>query len=149
MLSTPSILTPKNAHYPSALMGVKEGNLFPRVWSIGSLDILGWQMLGLFYSVKCPGDLILRTYDLARALRDAGVPVISGFHTLIEKDCLDLLLRGGQPVALCPARSIHNMRLAKDLKANIEKGVFPVGPEKFAQWAGSLANGSARKGATP
>jgi hypothetical protein len=130
-------------------MGVKEGNLFPRVWSIGSLDILGRQMLGLLYSVKCPGDLILRTYDLARALRDAGFPVISGFHTLIEKDCLDLLLCGGQSVVLCPARSIHNMRLAKDLKANIEKGVFPVGPEKFAQWAVSLANGSARKGATP
>jgi predicted Rossmann fold nucleotide-binding protein DprA/Smf involved in DNA uptake len=66
--------------------------------------------------------LILRTYDLAQALRDAGVAVISGFHSPIEKDCLDLLIRGTQPVVICPARSIHNMRLAKDLKANIEKG---------------------------
>ena len=122
MLSTPTILTPKNARYPSALMGVKEGNLFPRIWSIGSLDIFGRQMLGLFCSVKCPGDLILRTYDLARALRDAGVPVISGFHSPIEKDCLDLLLRGSQPVVICPARSIENMRLGKDLKTGVEKG---------------------------
>jgi predicted Rossmann fold nucleotide-binding protein DprA/Smf involved in DNA uptake len=79
-------------------------------------------MLGLFCSVKCPGDLILRTYDLARALRDAGVPVISGFHSRIEEDCLDLLLRGSQPVVICPARSIENMRLGKDLKTGVEKG---------------------------
>jgi predicted Rossmann fold nucleotide-binding protein DprA/Smf involved in DNA uptake len=122
MLSTPTILTLKNANYPSSLTGAKEGKLFPRIWSIGSLDILGRQMLGLFCSVKCPGDLILRTYDLARALRDAGVPVISGFHSPIEKDCLDLLLRGSQPVVICPARSIQNMRLGKNLKADIEKG---------------------------
>jgi predicted Rossmann fold nucleotide-binding protein DprA/Smf involved in DNA uptake len=103
-------------------MGVKEGKLFPRIWSIGNLDILQRPLLGFFCSVKCPGELILRTYDLARALRDAGAPIISGFHSPIEKDCLDLLIRGTQPVVLCPARSIHNMRLAKDLKANIEKG---------------------------
>jgi predicted Rossmann fold nucleotide-binding protein DprA/Smf involved in DNA uptake len=122
MLPTPTILASKDAHYPSARMGVKEGKLFPRIWGIGNLDILQRPLLGFFCSVKCPGELILRTYDLARALRDAGVAVISGFHSPIEKDCLDLLLRGGQPVVLCPARSIQNMRLAKDLKANIEKG---------------------------
>ncbi len=123
MLSTPTILTLKDAHYPSALMGVKEGNLFPRIWSIGSLDILGRQMLGLFCSVKCPGDLILRTYDLARALRDAGVPVISGFHSRIEEDCLDLLLRGNQPVVICPARGIQNMRFVKSLVITAPKSV--------------------------
>jgi len=32
--------------------------------------------------------MTLRTYDLARALRDAGVPVISGFHSPIEKVAL-------------------------------------------------------------
>jgi predicted Rossmann fold nucleotide-binding protein DprA/Smf involved in DNA uptake len=104
------------------LTGVKEGKLYPRIWGIGNLDILNRQLLGFFCSVKCPGDLILRTYDLARALRDAGVPVVSGFHTPIEKDCLELLLRGDQPVVICLARSIQNMRLGKGLKANIESG---------------------------
>jgi predicted Rossmann fold nucleotide-binding protein DprA/Smf involved in DNA uptake len=67
------------------------------------------------------GDLILRTYDLARALREVGVPVISGFHSPIEKDCLDLLLRGTQPVVLWPARGVEKMRLGKDIKADIDK----------------------------
>jgi predicted Rossmann fold nucleotide-binding protein DprA/Smf involved in DNA uptake len=122
MLSTPTILTPKNAEYPSSLAGVKEGNLFRRIWSIGNLDILKRPLLGFFCSVKCPGDLILRTYDLARDLRNAGVPVISGFHTPIEKDCMDMLSRGSQPVVICPARSIEKMRFGKSLKENIGKG---------------------------
>lgn len=111
-----------NPNYPAALRLKKTQALFPKVSIIGNPKILQGQMLGLFCSVRCPGDLILRTYDLARALRDAGVPIISGFHTPIEKDCLDLLLRGGQPVVICPARDIGNMRLGKDLKAGIGEG---------------------------
>ena len=117
-----TLITPKSREHPACLRDKKDRALFPKIWALGDVAILQRPLLGLFCSVKCPGDLILRTYDLARALRDAGVPVISGFHTPIEKDCLDLLLRGSQPVVICPARSIHNMRLAKDLKANIGKG---------------------------
>jgi len=122
MPSDATILDLDHPNYPVPLHDKKAQALFPQIWAIGNLSLLERPLLGLFCSVKCPGDLILRTYDLARALRDAGVPVISGFHTPIEKDCLDLLLRGSQPVVICPARSIHNMRLAKDLKANIGKG---------------------------
>lgn len=111
-----------NANYPAGLRPRKIQALFPRISIIGNPEILKRQMLGLFCSVKCPGDLILRTYDLARTLRDAGVPVISCFHTPIEKDCLDLLLRGSQPVVICPARAVHNMRLGKRVKAGVEKG---------------------------
>ena len=35
---------------------------------------------------------------------------------------MDLLLRGSQPVVICPARSIENMRLGKELKTGVEKG---------------------------
>jgi len=100
----------------------KDRALFPQIWALGDASILERPLLGFFCSVKCPGDLILRTYDLARSLRDAGVPIVSGFHSPIEKDCLELLLRGSQPIVICPARSIQNMRLDKNLKADIEKG---------------------------
>ena len=33
-----------------------------------------------------------------------------------------MLLRGTQPVVLCPARGIEKIRLGKDLKADIDKG---------------------------
>ena len=68
------------------------------IFSLGNFDILQQKPLGLFCSVKCPGNLILKTYDLARELRDKGVPVISGFHSPMEKECLSLLLRGKQPI---------------------------------------------------
>jgi len=117
-----TIVDSRNPNYPAALLSKKGRAQFSRISIIGDPEILKRQWLGLFCSVKCPGDLILRTYDLARALRHAGVPVIGGFHTPIEKDCLDLLLRGRQPVAICPARDIENMRLGKDLKAGVEGG---------------------------
>ena len=117
-----AIVDSRNPNYPAALLPKKGQAQFPRISIIGDPEILKRQWLGLFCSVKCPGDLILRTYDLVRALRDAGVPVISGFHTPIEKDCLDLLLRGSQPIVICPARDIRNMRQGKDLKTGIGEG---------------------------
>src|ERR687892_99661 len=90
--------------------------------ALGNLDILHQKKLALFCSVKCPGNLILRTYDLACALRDAGVTVIGGFHSPMEKECLALLLRGTQPVIVCPARSIEGMRLPGEWRAPLAEG---------------------------
>ena len=66
--------------------------LLPEVNSKGNLSLLDEPLTALFCSNRCPGDLIIRTYDLARAMRDAGVPVIGGFQTPMERECLRLLL---------------------------------------------------------
>ncbi len=92
------------------------------ILSFGDPGILKARKLALFCSVKCPGDPILQTYDLARSLRDAGVNVIGGFQSPIEKDCLELLLRGTQPVIMCPARSFHTMRLPSAWKTAVAQG---------------------------
>ncbi|HWQ69466.1 MAG TPA: hypothetical protein VN494_05875 [Patescibacteria group bacterium] len=63
-----------------------------RVFTPGDSGILRRKMLVLSCSIKCPGNVILKTYDLAGALCDAGVPVIGGFHAPMEKECLDILL---------------------------------------------------------
>jgi hypothetical protein len=81
------------------------------ITALGNLDILHQRKLAIFCSVKCPGTLILQTYDLVSALRDMGITVISGFHSPIEKECLTLLLRGTQPIIICPARSLQGMRI--------------------------------------
>jgi predicted Rossmann fold nucleotide-binding protein DprA/Smf involved in DNA uptake len=83
----------------------------PNTVYIGDLTILQSPKLALFCSTRCPGRLILQTYDLVRALRDAGRVVIGGFHTPMEREALALLLRGTQPVIICPARAIDGMRL--------------------------------------
>ncbi len=102
--------------------GKSKGPLYDCFWTIGNIDILNGKLLGFFCSVKCPGNIILKTYDLARSLRDAGITLISGFHSPIEKDVFDLLLSGSQPLVVCPARSIENMRIPNAWKEAIDYG---------------------------
>ena len=87
----------------------------------GSLWLLDEPLTALFCSNRCPGGIILKTYDLARAMRDAGVPVIGGFQTPMERECLRLLLRGAQPVVVCPARGIDNMCIPRDWRTALDE----------------------------
>ena len=73
----------------------------------GDEAVLNRPKVALFCSVKCPGKLILDTYDLAKRFRDEGVPVISGFHSPIEQECLRILLRSPHPVIWCLARGLY------------------------------------------
>ena len=94
----------------------------PDTAHIGNLSLLDAPLTALFCSNRCPGDLILKTYDLARAMRDTGVPVIGGFQTPMERECLRLLLRGEQPVVICPARGIDAMRIPRDWRPALDDG---------------------------
>ncbi len=51
-------------------------------------------------------------------MRDNGECVVSGFHSALERDVLDLLLKGTQPVILAAARG-----LPKRYPANIKKAI--------------------------
>lgn len=115
--------------YPSRLRDVRLDDRYPSLWMIGDPHLLSQPLLGLLCSTKCPGQVILRTYDLARALRDAGVPVVSGFQSPMEKECLELLLRGTHPVVICPARSIDCMRAPASWRVGIDaKRVLVISP---------------------
>jgi predicted Rossmann fold nucleotide-binding protein DprA/Smf involved in DNA uptake len=85
-------LTQDDPAYPSKIRQYL-GSHTPKVISVlGDLDILQHKLLGIFCSVKCPGNLIIRTYDLAQSLKERGIPVIGGFHSPIEQECLKILL---------------------------------------------------------
>jgi predicted Rossmann fold nucleotide-binding protein DprA/Smf involved in DNA uptake len=92
------------------------------VWGLGNLQILRSRKLALFCSVRCPGKVILETYDLAHKLREEGVTVIGGFHSPMERECLEVLLRGTAPVVLCPARGMAKMRLRPEFRGPLENG---------------------------
>jgi len=111
MIEIVTLLNSRSPDLPGVLRRVIEDEGFSRFWAIGDVKIMDTPLLGLLCSIRCPGRVIVQTYDLARALRDAGVPVIGGFHSPMEKECLDFLLRGKQPVVVCPARSITSMRI--------------------------------------
>ncbi len=88
----------------------------------GNPNLIDESLTALFCSNRCPGDLILKTYDLARAMRDASVPTIGGFQTPMERECLRLLLRGEQPIVICPARGIDNMRIPREWRPALDDG---------------------------
>lgn len=95
---------------------------FAKIGTLGSIEALRGQPVALLCSVKCPGDLILQTYDLARALRDAGVTVVGGFQSPMEKEALWLPLRGRHSVIVCPARSLERARFPREWHAALEAG---------------------------
>jgi predicted Rossmann fold nucleotide-binding protein DprA/Smf involved in DNA uptake len=70
--------------YPSILPSLLGKDAPVRIAVLGDLTILDQKSLALFCSIKCPGNLILQTYDLAQRLRQFGVTVIGGFHSPME-----------------------------------------------------------------
>jgi predicted Rossmann fold nucleotide-binding protein DprA/Smf involved in DNA uptake len=77
------------------------------VTALGDLALLDSRPLAIFCSARCPGNLIVRTSDLAHALRARGAAVIGGFHTPVEAACLEILLAGAGPLIVCPARGMY------------------------------------------
>ncbi len=89
---------------------------------LGNGDILKQKKLALICSVKCPGDLILQTFDFMQALRESEVVVASGFHSPMEKECLRILLKGSQPILISLPRSIENMRMPDHYRKPLASG---------------------------
>jgi len=112
----------ESSAFPSALRNASHEMADPALHTIGDPALLHSPLLALFSSVRCGGDAIVRSYDLVRELRDAGVGVIGGFHSPMEKECLTLLLRGRQPIVVCPARSIEAMRVPSAWRPAIDAG---------------------------
>jgi predicted Rossmann fold nucleotide-binding protein DprA/Smf involved in DNA uptake len=103
------------------------------LWAIGKTAILEARKIGLFCSVRCPGDAILGAHDSARKLRDEGATVVSGFHSPIEKECLRILLRGKQPIIICLARAFGKIRLPSEWRRALESGRLLV-VSTFEKW---------------
>jgi predicted Rossmann fold nucleotide-binding protein DprA/Smf involved in DNA uptake len=93
-----------------------------RLGAIGCLDLINIPKTALFCSKSCPGDAILAAMDEAQKWRKQGRCIISGFHSPIEKECLQILLRGAQPIIICPARSLERMRIPREWRQGIEAG---------------------------
>ena len=113
-------LFPANSLYPGISLS-SWFNPLPPLYFIGNIELFQLPLIALYCSRKCPGDAILKAFDLARDLRDTGSPVISGFHTPVEKDMLDILLKGKGPIVVCPARGLEGMRIPKAIAGAIQQ----------------------------
>jgi len=106
--------------YPRSLSVL--GNRIPESIAVfGNVDLLCEDSLALFCSVKCPGSLILKTYDLAQKLRETAATIIGGFHSPVERECLNVLLKSRSKVIICPARGIESMRIPLEYRKPIDE----------------------------
>lgn len=118
----PATVRPTDACWPACL-GARLGASAPAaLQAIGPLPILATRKTALFCSARTPGAAILRAHDAARRMRDEGTTVISGFHSPIERECLRILLRGKQPIIVCPARAIGTMRMPAECRSAFNAG---------------------------
>ena len=126
----PSIqrITQTDPNYPKKLKDSLKTEVPETIWTCGNINLLpttdaafNGNLWALFCSKKCPGELILKTHDLAQTFKEREIPTIGGYHSPIEQECLRVLLRGVQPILLCPARSIENMRLKSAWKEAFAK----------------------------
>jgi predicted Rossmann fold nucleotide-binding protein DprA/Smf involved in DNA uptake len=117
-----TMLDKNSGSYPEALSRYLGQHAPMALSCIGNLDILQSKTLAVFCSNKCPGNIILKTYELLRQLRESGITVISGFHSAMERECLNILLKGRQSVIICPARSIEGIRIKPEYRKPLEDG---------------------------
>lgn len=120
------VLRQGDATYPQSLTR-RLGTTAPATLSvIGSVAVLQGAMEAFLCSKETPGATILKAFDQAAAWRDAGVCVISGFHSPLEQQCLDILLRGKQSIVWALARGIRTLRLPKARRDALDDGRLTV-----------------------
>lgn len=93
-----------------------------KVVAVGANGHLSRNKLGLLCSRQCAADVILKTYDFARLVRNLGLAVVGGFQSPIEKDCLPILLRGSTPLIIVQAHRISTKHLPATWQKAIDAG---------------------------
>jgi len=104
--------------------GIKEelGTGWPSLVSaMGEIEILENPTLALFCSGKCPGSLILETHEFVSHLGQAGPVIVSGFHSPMERHCLEVLLCRRVAFIICPARNLKGMRIPRPWRTAIDE----------------------------
>jgi hypothetical protein len=75
--------------------------------TFGNIDLVKLHKTAFPYSRKAPASAVLKRYDRATAMCEAGECVVSGFHSPLERDVLHFPLKGRQPVILVPGRTMY------------------------------------------
>lgn len=95
---------------------------------VGNAEIASLHKIGFFCSRSYPAKAVLRIYDWAKEMREAGECVVSGFHSRLERDVLDILLGGKQPIILVAARGLPKRYGAEVKKAIEDKRLLFLSP---------------------
>lgn len=122
----PQFISQGDQTYPWRLILRLGANAPKSIAVAGSPTPLAAPMTAFLCSKETPGATILKAFDQAAAWRDGGRCVISGFHSPLERQCLDILLRGKQPIVLALARGIGALRLSAPQRKALENGRLTI-----------------------
>lgn len=122
----PQSISEGDRGYPDRLISRLGANAPVVVTIVGSHLALSEPMTAFLCSKETPGATILKAFDQAAAWRDAGRCVISGFHSPLEQQCLDILLRGKQPIVMALARGLGNLRLPATRRKALDDGRLTI-----------------------
>ena len=78
--------------------------------TIGNEALLNCEKIGFLASRRVPPEAVMRCLDWATRMRDEGVCVMSGFQSPLEKEVLNILLKGTSPLILVLARRMWDER---------------------------------------
>jgi hypothetical protein len=101
--------------FPQSLLVGLGSDAPSELWAAGPIALLDQPKMGFFCSSQCPGSIILKTFDAITRMRDESLIFIGGFHSVMELECLGILVRGRQPIIWVPARAIVGMHLKPEL----------------------------------
>lgn len=122
----PHYISQGDQSYPDRLI-LRLGPDAPKgIAVVGSATALSAPMTAFLCSKETPGATILKAFDQAAAWRDAGLCVISGFHSPLEQQCLDILLRGKQPIVMALARGLGKLRLPAAQRKALDDGRLTI-----------------------
>ena len=77
---------------------------------LGNEALLNCEKIGFLASWRVPPEAVMRCLDWATRMRDEGVCVMSGFQSPLEKEVLNILLKGTSPLILVLARRMWDER---------------------------------------
>lgn len=93
----------------------------PQLHLLGKADLLTQPTLALLCSARAPASILLTVHDLAQRWRQEGPTVMSGFQSTVEKEALDVLVRGPRPLVLWLARGLYR-RVPPHLAPSVTAG---------------------------
>lgn len=122
----PQSISQGDRAYPDGLIRRLGADAPKTVTVAGSPAPLSSPMTAFLCSKETPGATILKAFDQAAAWRDAGRCVISGFHSPLEQQCLEILLRGKQPIVMALARGLGTLRLPAAQRKALDDGRLTI-----------------------
>jgi predicted Rossmann fold nucleotide-binding protein DprA/Smf involved in DNA uptake len=111
-----------DSEYPLSLRRFLGENAPETAATLGHLELLSHPALAIFCSGACPAGIVSETERVMRKIVDAGVTVVGGFQSEVEKHCLGILLAGDTPIIVSPARSLDKLRIRPEYKAPLANG---------------------------